>query len=615
MKNLSLIIVLMFGVSLVAQTNTPILERKISLKISNQKLGYVLEVISETAGFSFSYSNQIFNPNQTVTLFAENRTVKVILDQLFKDQVTYQQIGNHLVLQKKVVPKIVKQNSSSIPSKYQFIVSGYIRDTQTGSPITNVSIYEKHSLTSAFSGDFGYYKINITSKSPKLMLNYSNSEYQDTAISIDFENNGVISCNVNLFSTKANIEEDFQVVDSSVLITFTDSQTNNNQLTKKSEIQSAKTTFIKLEDLNLGKWVMSKYQSLNEKNIIDSFERNWQVTFIPPMGSNGKLSSLTSNRLSLNLLAGYNGGLNGVEFGGLVNIIRKEVHGVQFAGLSNLVGGNYNGVQFAGISNQNLSETKGVQFAGISNYNNLASRVTQFAGVCNINRGNLDGFQAAGVLNLAAYKTNAVQIGGVINVANEINGGQIAGVINIARKVKGFQIGLINIADSAEGMTLGLINIIRNGIHQLEINQNENNMFGIAFRSGTKKLHSIIALNSEWPIASRNSMLAYGFGLGSNFKLSKLINLNTGIISQQLSNNFESENLKLHSRLYVNTELTLFKGFSVFAGATVNHLIADINDVDYQSKLKDFGTAPFLRIDGNYPQHAWLGYQFGIRLF
>jgi hypothetical protein len=61
--------------------------------------------------------------------------------------------------------------------------------------------------------------------------------------------------------------------------------------------------------------------------------------------------------------------------------------------------------------------------------------------------------------------------------------------------------------------------------------------------------------------------------------------------------------------------LTLFKGFSVFAGATVNHLIADINDVDYQSKLKDFGNTPFLRIDGSYPQHAWLGYQFGIRLF
>jgi hypothetical protein len=181
--------------------------------------------------------------------------------------------------------------------------------------------------------------------------------------------------------------------------------------------------------------------------------------------------------------------------------------------------------------------------------------------------------------------------------------------------VKGFQIGLINIADSADGMTLGLINIIKNGIHQLEINQNENNMMGLAFRSGTKKLHSIIALNSEWPIFSRNSILAYGFGLGSNFKLSKLLNLNTGIISQQLSNNFDSENLKLHSRLFINTELTLFKGFSVFAGATVNHLIADINDVDYQSKLKDFGNTPFLRIDGSYPQHAWLGYQFGIRLF
>lgn len=605
----------MLCVSIAAQTTTPILERKISLKISNQKLGYVLDVISETAGFNFSYANQIINANQTVTIYADNRTVKEILDQLFKQQITYQQIGNHLVLQIKMVAKIAKQSSTSHPTKYQFLVSGYIRDAQTGAPITNVSIYERQSLTSAFSGDYGYYKINITSKSPEIKLYFSHSEHIDTNSILTFENNGVWVYNVNLVNKKSLIEEEIETIDTSRLITFSDSQTTEIPVIKKDEDVVEKSPLIKIEDLNIGKWLVSKKLSLNEKNIVDSFERYWQVSFFPPIGSNGKLSSLTINRLSFNLLAGYNGGLNGVEFGGLVNIIRKDVVGVQFGGLSNIVGGDYKGVQFAGVSNQNLGTTDGVQFAGISNYNNLNSRATQFAGVGNINRGDLDGFQAAGVFNLAAYKTNAVQLAGVVNVANEINGGQIAGVINIARKVKGFQIGLINIADSAEGMTLGLINIIRNGIHQLEISQNENNMLGLAFRSGTKKLHSILAVNSEFPIGSRSSLLAYGFGLGSNFKIAKPLNLNVGILSQQLSNNFDSENLKLHSRLFVSTEWTFFKGFSVFAGATVNHLIADINDVDYQSKLKNFGSTPFLRIEGNYPQHAWLGYQFGIRLF
>lgn len=605
----------MLCVSLAAQSTTPILDRKISLKISNQKLGYVLDVISETASFNFSYANQIINVNQTVTIYADNRTVKEILDQLFKQQITYQQIGNHLVLQKKMVAKIAKQSSTSQPTKYQFLVSGYIRDAQTGAPITNVSIYERQSLTSAFSGDYGYYKINITSKSPEIKLYFSHTEYIDTNSILKFENNGVWVYNVNLVNKKSLIEEEIETIDTSRLITFSDSQTTEIPVIKKDEDVVKKSPLIKIEDLNIGKWLVSKKQSLNEKNIVDSFERYWQVSFFPPIGSNGKLSSLTTNRLSFNVLAGYNGGLNGVEFGGLVNIIRKDVVGVQFGGMSNIVGGHFIGAQFAGISNQNLGTTEGVQFAGIYNYNNLNSRATQFAGVGNINRGDLDGFQAAGVFNLSVYKTNAVQLAGVINVANEINGGQIAGVINIARKVKGFQIGLINISDSAEGITLGLINIIRNGVHQLEISQNENNMFGLAFRSGTKKLYSIIAFNSEFPIGSRSSLLAYGFGLGSNVKITKPLNLNFGILSQQLSNNFDSENLKLHSKLFVSTEWTFFKGFSVFAGATVNHLIADINDVDYQSKLKNFGSTPFLKIEGNYPQHAWLGYQFGVRLF
>ncbi|MDP2175084.1 MAG: STN and carboxypeptidase regulatory-like domain-containing protein [Bacteroidota bacterium] len=609
MKNLLFLMLLAMSTSLMSQSSMPILERKISLKISNQKLGKALNIISETAHFNFSYANQVVNTQQMVTIHADNRTVKEVLDELFKQQISYQQIGNHLILQKKMSPKIANKTAQIHQTKYNFIISGYIRNMISGDAISNVSIYERQTLSSTFSGDFGYYKLNITSKNPEINLQFSHSDFKDTVCKITFENAGVINHNINLLSLINPIEnEEIEAIDTSYQINFSDSIVQETKVAQKQ----SKTD---MQDLNLGKWLINKYQKLNEKNIVDSFERNWQISFFPPIGSNGKLSSLTTNRLSFNLLAGYNGGLNGVEFGGLVNIIRKDVVGAQFSGLSNLVGGDFKGAQFAGVSNQNLGITNGVQFAGIYNYNNLNSRAMQFAGVGNINRGDLDGFQAAGVFNLAAYKTNAVQLAGVVNVANEINGGQIAGVINIARKVKGFQIGLINIADSAEGMTLGLINIIRNGIHQLEINQNENNMLGLAFRSGTRKLHSIIAVNSEMLIGSRSSLLAYGFGLGSNIKISKPLNLNIGILSQQLSNNFDSENLKLHSRLFVSTEWTFFKGLSIFAGATINHLIADINDVDYQSKLKNYGSTPFLRIEGNYPQHAWLGYQFGVRLF
>ena len=46
-----------------AQSNTPILDRKVTLKITNQPLGKVLNIISETANFNFSYTSNILKVN------------------------------------------------------------------------------------------------------------------------------------------------------------------------------------------------------------------------------------------------------------------------------------------------------------------------------------------------------------------------------------------------------------------------------------------------------------------------------------------------------------------------------------------------------------------------
>ena len=50
-----------------------------------------------------------------------------------------------------------------------------------------------------------------------------------------------------------------------------------------------------------------------------------QVTFAYPLGSNGLNSLNYSNNFSLNILFGLNGGVDGVEIGGLMNYNKGEV--------------------------------------------------------------------------------------------------------------------------------------------------------------------------------------------------------------------------------------------------------------------------------------------------
>ena len=194
-----LILLLWHAWQMNAQTAVPILDRKVTVKITNQPLAKVLNIISETTNFNFSYSTSI-KVNRNVTIHAENKTVREVLDQLFNEQVTYQQIGNHLILQRKFNPKNTTQiqGNTEKQSKYNYRITGYIRDLKTGDGIANVSVYERQSLASTLSGDFGYFELPVTSKENQLKIQYSIQGYTDTAVQIPFANNGLIEININL---------------------------------------------------------------------------------------------------------------------------------------------------------------------------------------------------------------------------------------------------------------------------------------------------------------------------------------------------------------------------------------------------------------------------------
>jgi hypothetical protein len=205
-------------------------------------------------------------------------------------------------------------------------------------------------------------------------------------------------------------------------------------------------------------------RSLIDLNVKDTLYRKWQVSFLPYVGSNHKLSGRVVNDYSINLLGGVNMGVNKFELGGLFNINRAFVRKVQIGGLFNYVHGSVNGFQLGGLFNINRKLMQGVQVAGLFNIQMGEMRGQQIGGLFNIAANEVWGAQWGGLFNIAARKTGGAQVGGLFNIAADSVGGmQVGGLFNFAMKsVKGAQTaGLFNIAgQKVKGAQIaGLFNI------------------------------------------------------------------------------------------------------------------------------------------------------------
>lgn len=140
------------------------------------------------------------------------------------------------------------------------------------------------------------------------------------------------------------------------------------------------------------------------------------------------------------------------------------------------------------------SSEKNVFGFQISNFMNVASGSVygaQFSGFMNISSKEVKGIQATGFMNIGKNIQGA-QVSGFMNVATDVDGVQATGFLNVAKKVNGVQAGIINIADENNGLALGLINIIKNGVHDLSVTWNSNDMVDCSFKSGTNLLYFTI---------------------------------------------------------------------------------------------------------------------------
>ena len=161
--------------------------------------------------------------------------------------------------------------------------------------------------------------------------------------------------------------------------TITVDAVSDSSFTRNTDL---KNDSVKVERTRTGKFLLSARQKVQSINLQKFFTaRPYQLGFTPGLSTNGKLNAQVINHVSVNALGGYSGGVNGVEFGGLFNINKKDMQYFQAGGLFNLVGGKMKGAQFADLHNTVLDSLNGLQAAAISNYINRKVYGWQVAGI------------------------------------------------------------------------------------------------------------------------------------------------------------------------------------------------------------------------------------------
>lgn len=628
-KNLVLaLLFLILSASLPAQ----VLDKKISISCTNKSIKEVLTEIKKKYGINFSYSDNLIPVNKKVTLSIKDTKLGDALKEVFRDtDVTYQTIGSQIVLKKGPAKKEVKTSNSL----------GYLKDTLPDKSFADTIVPVK-SKDSTEVTDASDSVEQVALEQPKDLSEVKEKEELKKSYLVE----------------KRRLRDDyFFKVDS---LNALGDELSTSELKKKFKklMRDFRNEIHQLEDSLENKFaasndsshkiILPKIKRNDEVDSLGYIHRPGQISFVTPLGTNGVESGNVVNKASFNFLTGYAAGVEGAEFGGLINVDKAYVKGFQGAGVANIVTGTVKGFQGAGVFNVNTKYTHGFQGAGVFNvvtdsayavqaaglfnvvrrtsyggqfagFMNLTGKDfygPQAAGFMNVTGGRSSGMQAAGFMNVATLGMDGFQGAGFLNVAGgEMRGVQVSGFMNVAKKVKGSQIGVFNFADTLTGAQIGFFSYSVKGYHKVELYNSDFMNVNLGFKTGTKHFHNIFAA-AITPTKIDHFKWAVGYGFGSEIGISKRLMLNLDAMAWHINEDPQwLTEVNLLNQLKLTGGVKLAKHLTIYGGPTFNVMVSNLYNPDTGKYGSSIAPAKLIYDDnsGRTNIKMWVGYNAGLR--
>jgi hypothetical protein len=619
MRQLFLIALLFFCLNL-AGAQTARLQKKITIELTDVTLENALNTLKKRYGVRFSYANNLIPLTQKVNVSAKNQPLSEVLEALLKDtDVIYKSVGNQIVLRND--PGKRKESSASDKRP---VFPPVNRIQSLSPPMASIkSVPATREITiepvPVQQHDYAAEQRRRRREKIKEVSEQVAGTVEETARKVADETTQA----VHKLDKKLESRKRKDAVGQNPAPAVT-SEATTGSAAAKDTVTSSKPE--------------EKSEILSPENQKDSTQsetddyiyRPFQLSFVQPLSTNGTNGGKYINHVSINVLSGYAGGVDGAEFGGVVNMDKGDVKGAQFSGFLNLVGGTVTGAQFAGFANVVKQPVNGAQFAGFTNitqggvsnggqfagFANIAKgsvSAAQAAGFLNVAQGDVQGFQAAGFANLVKGDVRASQMAGFINTARNVNGLQVAGFMNIARKISGVQLGVINVADSVDGVQIGLLNFVKHGYYRLEVWGSETMYANAAFKMGSRYFHNIFAFGFR-PESGRN-YLAYGYGFGSELAASRNVSLNLDLIAWHVNVDKPwTDELNLLNQFRAMVGFRLAGRTQLFLGPTFNVYVSNVYDPEkgrYGIPLTPWKV--YDHTSGRTNVVMWPGFNAGIR--
>jgi hypothetical protein len=566
------------------------LDRVVSVDVKKKPIKSVFNIIESGGGFSFSYTGALVPEDSLVSIYAKNKSVRQVLQMMFGERYQYQEIGNHIIIQ---------------PAEREkwYTISGNVRDANTGLGIMDASVIEPHQLASTLTNQDGHFRLRLKDKGRYESVSLTVSMgtfYKDTTFVMPWG-------------------------DQDLLVSLSPSAIMLPDVPITSDMERSR----------LGKFLLSAQLRKQSANLGKFFvDKPVQASVIPGIGTHGKLSGHVANKFSFNLLGGYAAGVNGLEIGGLFNIDKKSVKYVQVGGVFNIVTDSVEGVQIGGVTNEVLKSFDGVQLSGVSGavggdlrgvaIAGVLSRVgrmkgVQVAGVLNLLTKRdtiandtvygMTGFQVAGIANIVNNDSRGMQLAGILNISRGgVKGMQLSGICNIARKMEGSQVGVINIADTVSGYCIGIINIVRKGYHTFAVSASDLATVNLEYKSGNKKLYSILKVCGN--LGGDVERYGYGYGIGTERKISNKTGLAGELSMTSVYENGRNVPFLVRTDVLFNWNIT--KKFTLFTGAALS-FVPSVS-VAKHGKLPE-APAPALYDFSVLNNDLWVGWQVGFHIF
>jgi TonB-linked SusC/RagA family outer membrane protein len=129
--------------------------------VKEQSMREVLKKIETQSNYRFFYNDQLSGLNNSVTLRADNKSVKEVLDELLAgQQLSYRLLENNMIV---IAPNEIAQQQK---------VSGTVTDASTGEPLIGVSIAVEGTTQGTVSDAKGKYVIEAVGPNTVLIFSY-----------------------------------------------------------------------------------------------------------------------------------------------------------------------------------------------------------------------------------------------------------------------------------------------------------------------------------------------------------------------------------------------------------------------------------------------------------